>query len=312
MSLTPLIAIDASFSENQRLQGSSLPIFLHRDGYPATMKFPEETITSMAQLLPQTGQTEDHSEADTQRDYSVEQLAIAANTTVRNIRAYQDRGVLPPPALQGRKGIYNNQHLSRLRLIANLLDRGYTLSSIRELLAALEEGVGLSEILGIETAVNSPWTNEAPITLPMTELVRMFGTKLTPSAIKTAHDLGLFSVSGSKMRISSMSTLKVAEELCGTGIPLDELLDILRMMRGNVQKVANEFVKLVSQHVLEPYAEQKLPPKEELPKIAELIWRLRPLAEKVVDAELGRAMEIAASRFLADTLETIMDDLPKE
>ncbi len=276
------------------------------------MKFPEETIISMAQLLPQAGSIDADAEPEVQRDYSVEQLAIAANTTVRNIRAYQDRGVLPPPALQGRKGIYNNQHLSRLRLIANLLDRGYTLSSIRELLAALEEGVGLSEILGIETAVNSPWTNEAPITMPMTELVRMFGTKLTPSAIKTAHDLGLFSVAGSQMRISSMNTLKVAEELCGTGIPLDELLDILRMMRGNVQRVADEFVKLVSQHVLEPYAEQKLPPREELPKIAELIWRLRPLAEKVVDAELGRAMEIAASRFLADTLEAIMDDMPKE
>lgn len=201
-----------------------------------------------------------------------------------------------------------------MRLIANLLDRGYTLSSIRELSTALEEGVGLSEILGIETAVNSPWTNEVPITLPITELVRMFGTKLTPSAIKTAHDLGLFSVTGagSKIRISSMSTLKVAEELCATGIPLDELLDTLRMIRGNVQKVANEFVKLVSQHVLEPYAEQKLPPKEELPKIAELISRLRPLAEKVVDAKLGRAMEIAASRFLADTLETTIDDLPEE
>tara|TARA_R110002167_G_scaffold106552_3_gene273153 strand:+ start:4248 stop:5078 length:831 start_codon:yes stop_codon:yes gene_type:complete len=276
------------------------------------MKFPEETIISMAQLLPQAGSIDADAKPEVQRDYSVEQLAIAANTTVRNIRAYQDRGVLPPPALQGRKGIYNNQHLSRLRLIANLLDRGYTLSSIRELLAALEEGVGLSEILGIETAVNSPWTNEAPITMPMTELVRMFGTKLTPSAIKTAHDLGLFSVAGSQMRISSMHTLKVAEELCGTGIPLDELLDILRMMRGNVQRVADEFVKLVSQHVLEPYAEQKLPPREELPKIAELIWRLRPLAEKVVDAELGRAMEIAASRFLADTLEAIMDDMPKE
>ncbi|MEX1667596.1 MerR family transcriptional regulator [Zhongshania guokunii] len=277
------------------------------------MKFPEETISTMAQLLPQANPLADASpEPETQRDYSVEELAIAANTTVRNIRAYQDRGVLPPPALNGRKGVYNNHHLSRLRLIANLLDRGYTLSSIKELLAALEEGVGLSEILGIETAVNSPWTNEAPTTLAMTELAKMFGTKLTPSAIKSAHDLGLFSVSGTQMRISSMSTLKVAEELCATGIPLDELLDILRMMRGNVQRVADEFVKLVSQHVLEPYAEQKLPPKEELPKIAELIWRLRPLAEKVVDAELGRAMEIAASRFLADTLEAIMVDMPKE
>lgn len=276
-----------------------------------SMKFPEDTISSMAQLLPQNGFTNE-TQAEHQRDYSVEELALAANTTVRNIRAYQDRGVLPPPALQGRKGVYNNFHLSRLRLIANLLDRGYTLSSIRELIAALEEGIGLSEVLGIESALNSPWTNESPATIAITELAKMFGTKLTPSAVKTAHDLGLFTISGTKLRVSSMNTLKVAEELCATGIPLDELLDILRMMRGNVQRVANEFVKLISQHVLEPYAEQKLPPPEELPKIAELIWRLRPLAEKVVDAELGRAMEIAASEFLADTLESIMEDLPKD
>lgn len=276
-----------------------------------SMKFPEDTISSMAQLLPQNGFTNE-TQAEHQRDYSVEELALAANTTVRNIRAYQDRGVLPPPALQGRKGVYNNFHLSRLRLIANLLDRGYTLSSIRELIAALEEGIGLSEVLGIESALNSPWTNESPTTIGITELAKMFGTKLTPSAVKTAHDLGLFTISGTKLRVSSMNTLKVAEELCATGIPLDELLDILRMMRGNVQRVANEFVKLISQHVLEPYAEQKLPPPEELPKIAELIWRLRPLAEKVVDAELGRAMEIAASEFLADTLESIMEDLPKD
>lgn len=277
-----------------------------------SMKFPEDTISSMAQLLPQNGLTNETQNAEHQRNYSVEELALAANTTVRNIRAYQDRGVLPPPALQGRKGVYNNFHLSRLRLIANLLDRGYTLSSIRELISALEEGIGLSEVLGIESALNSPWTNESPTTIAITELAKMFGTKLTPSAVKTAHDLGLFTISGTQLRVSSMNTLKVAEELCATGIPLDELLDILRMMRGNVQRVANEFVKLISHHVLEPYAEQKLPPPEELPKIAELVWRLRPLAEKVVDAELGRAMEIAASEFLADTLESIMEDLPKD
>ncbi|CAA0087282.1 Uncharacterised protein [Zhongshania aliphaticivorans] len=275
-------------------------------------KFPENTINSMAQLLPQSDFSDDALGTEHQRDYSVEELALAANTTVRNIRAYQDRGVLPPPALQGRKGIYNNFHLSRLRLIANLLDRGYTLSSIRELISALEEGIGLSEVLGIESALNSPWTNEAPTTIAMTELVKMFGTKLTPTAIKMAHDLGLFSISGTHLRVSSMNTLKVAEELCATDIPLDELLDILRMMRGNVQRVANEFVKLVSHHVLEPYAEQKIPPPEELPKIAELVWKLRPLAQKVVDAELGRAMEIAASQFLADTLESIIEDPPKD
>ena len=83
-------------------------------------------------------------------------------------------------------------------------------------------------------------------------------------------------------------------------------------MRGKVQPVADSFVKLVTQHVLEPYGEQPLPPKEEFPQIAELVWRLRPLAQIVVDAELGRAMRYAASRFLADKLESILKQLPKE
>ncbi|AKH69432.1 MerR HTH family regulatory protein [Spongiibacter sp. IMCC21906] len=273
------------------------------------MKFPEDTISNMAQYLPNSTELGSDESSDTGKEYSVEELALAANTTVRNIRAYQDRGVLPPPSLRGRKGIYNNSHLSRLTLISNLLDRGYTLTSIRELLSAIEKGVGLSEVLGMETALSSPWTNEQPITVPMTQLISMFGTRLTPSAIKTASDLGLFSLSGTKVRVSSMSTLNVAAELCKTGIPLEELLSILRMMRGNVERVANEFVKLISHHVLEPYGDQTLPPKEEFPKIAELVWRMRPMAEIVVDAELGRAMEIAASRFLADRLENIMEHM---
>ncbi|NKI17072.1 MerR family transcriptional regulator [Spongiibacter sp. KMU-166] len=276
-----------------------------------TMRFPENTINTMAQYLPQSAEAADDS-IEQKKEYSVEELALAANTTVRNIRAYQDRGVLPPPELRGRKGIYNNQHLSRLRLIANLLERGYTLSSIRELLDAMAQGIGLSEVLGMESAINSPWGNEAPVNVSMPTLVKMFGTKLTPNAIKKASDLGLFSVNGSQLRVSSMNTLKAAEELCATGIPLEELLEILAMMRGKVQPVADAFVKLVTHHVLEPYGDQALPPREEFPQIAELVWRLRPLAQIVVDAELGRSMDIAASRFLADKLESIMKQLPEE
>ena len=276
------------------------------------MPFPEETINSIAQFLPHGGEQTPAPSEEQQREYSVEELALAANTTVRNIRAYQDRGVLPPPTLRGRKGIYNNQHLSRLRLVSNLLERGYTLSSIRELLDAMEQGIGLSEVLGMESAINSPWGNEAPINLPMSEMIAMFGTKLTPAAIKKAADLDLFSINGAQLRVTSMNTLKVSQELCATGIPLEELLDILAMMRGKVQPVADSFVKLVAEHVLEPYGEQPLPPREEFPKIAELVWRLRPMAQVVVDAELGRAMDQAANRFLADTLESILKQLPKE
>ncbi|MBD2858563.1 MerR family transcriptional regulator [Spongiibacter sp. KMU-158] len=272
----------------------------------------KETLESVAQFLPQSQASEKAPRSqEGNKEYSVEELAISANTSVRNIRAYQDRGVLPPPALRGRKGIYSSQHLSRLRLIANLLERGYTLSSIRELLNAVENGVGINEILGMETAINSPWGREEPITVSMAELVKMFGTKLTPAALKKASDLGLFQASGSKMRVESMNTLEVAAKLCSTGIPLEELLEITANMRGHIQGVADTFVKLVAEHVLKPFGNQPLPPREEFPAIADLVWQLRPLAEIVVDAELGRAMDIAAGRFLGDQLEQILKRLPR-
>ena len=70
-----------------------------------SMKFPEETISNMAQLLPQTNLTNDPANTEHQRNYSVEELAIAANTTVRNIRAYQDRGVLPPNLTRAKRDL---------------------------------------------------------------------------------------------------------------------------------------------------------------------------------------------------------------
>jgi len=272
------------------------------------MKFPEETIQNMVQYR-QLAENPAEQALEEKAEYTVEELALAANTSVRNIRAYQDKGLLPPPTLRGRKGIYSNQHLSRLRVIADLLDRGYTLASILDLISGLEQGVGLSEILGMESAINSPWAKEAPEVISMAQMIKLFGLQLTPAAIKLAGELGVATIQGTQVRVSSMSTLKVAADLCATGIPLIDQLEILRMSRDNVEKVAKEFVRLISENVLSPYEQKSLPPKEEFPKIIDLIWRMRPMAEIVVKAELGRAMDMAASSILADQLEGIMKSL---
>ncbi len=89
-------------------------------------------------------------------EYSIDELARAASTTVRNVRAYQDRGLLPPPERRGRVGIYGESHLSRLRIIGQLLARGFTLVSIGELINAWESGSDLGGLLGLESAVSSP------------------------------------------------------------------------------------------------------------------------------------------------------------
>lgn len=274
------------------------------------MKFPPDPLQLVSQYLPRLGgKPRSRAQSDPDKEYSIEELAQAASTTVRNIRAYQDRGILAPPRLRGRKGVYSNAHLARLRVISSLLERGYTLNSIHELLSALEEGVDLRHLIGLETAITSPWTDEEPTWASMAEIMEMFGNKFTPEALKKAIELDLLRPEGTQVRVRSMRTLRAGAQLVAMGIPLADLLDIIIMLRGNVEKVANELVQLVATHVLDEFEHSPTPASEEFPKIANLIWRLRPLAEMAVHAELARAMEKSVTRFLADKMANIVEKI---
>ena len=99
-------------------------------------------------------------------EYRIDELARLANTTVRNVRVYQDRGLLSPPRREGRVGIYTEVHLARLRLIGQLLKRGYTFANIAELVSVWERGGNLSEVLGFESAVGDPGPTKSPATCP--------------------------------------------------------------------------------------------------------------------------------------------------
>lgn len=248
------------------------------------------------------------------REYSIDELARATGTTSRNIRAYQEKGILPPPKLRGRKGIYSNIHYSRLRLVSDLLERGYTLSTIADLLNALEEGLDLRAFVGVESALTSPWTDETPVVMPIKDLYAMFNNGIELSSINKVLELDLirFEEDMEHVQVRSMRTMRAGAELVSAGIPFDALLDIIQMLRGNVERVAGELVKLVSNHVLKDYEDDGIPPSEDLPALADLIWRLRPLAEMAVHAELARAMEKAANHFLGDRLETIIKSMEKD
>ena len=53
-------------------------------------------------------------------DLTIDELARQIGMTVRNVRAHQSRGLLPPPELRGRTGYYGPEHVARLKLIQEL------------------------------------------------------------------------------------------------------------------------------------------------------------------------------------------------
>lgn len=68
--------------------------------------------------------------------YTLDELAAAAGMTARNVRAYQTRGLIPPPHRRGRRVVYGPVHLARLLAVNRARARGASLVLIREHLAA--------------------------------------------------------------------------------------------------------------------------------------------------------------------------------
>ena len=246
-------------------------------------------------------------------EYSIDALAQAAGTTVRNVRSYQERGLLPPPERRGRTAVYTDAHLARLRVIARMLERGYSLGNVAELISAWQGGQDIGQLLGLESALTSPWSDEKPTLLPLERVQALFGGELPVNAVVKCLELGILQPEpeGDCFRVPSMKLLQVGAALAKHGIPIEELLGIIGGLRANVEKVAADLVQLIVHYVFDRHGKDRLPPAEEAPHLAELVWQLRPMAMQAVDAEVARAMELAVNRFLGERLAQILAQMQK-
>ncbi|AHI01098.1 MerR family transcriptional regulator [Kutzneria viridogrisea] len=243
-------------------------------------------------------------------EYRVDDLARAAGTTVGNVRVYQDRGLLPPPVRQGRVAIYSEAHLARLRIIVNMLARGYTFAQIKEILAAWESGRDLAEVLGLEQALTEPWSDEVPTTVSAAELVREFGKYATPDNVRRALRLGVLQRRGLHFVVLSPRLLQAGRELIAAGVPVPAVLDLAERLRESLDGVAGLFLDMVSRHVLDPHGEKWVPSKEEIPELTALTGRLRPLAQSAVSATLALAMTAELANLLDERFGSLLREQP--
>jgi len=242
-------------------------------------------------------------------EFTIDELARSAGTTVRNVRAYQERGLLPAPEKRGRVGIYGEVHLNRLKLIGPLLERGYSLANVGELIGAWEGGHDISKLLGLEAAITSPWTNEPPALIPQSQFLEMFGNALTPEAMARAVDTGIVRLEGDAVHVSSIKLVQAGALLAKEGVPLEELLTVVADLRAESERIAGELMALTTKYIFDRYGKDALPPAAEVPRLAELIWRLRPMVLQIVDAEVARALELASDKNLGEKLSKIIEQI---
>ncbi|MER6689206.1 MerR family transcriptional regulator [Streptomyces minutiscleroticus] len=201
----------------------------------------------------------------------MEELAREAGITVRTLRFYRERKLIPPPRREGRIAWYDDGHLARLRTISALLERGHTLNGIAELAEAFDHGRDVGDLLGLGVP-----SEETPVRLSPEDLADHFGDQATPENLAAAMDLGYLGTDGTEIVHISRRLLEVSAALVREGVPLADVLAAARSTRAHAEALAALFADLVLAR-----GDRGVPD----------LQRLRPLAKSVVEAELSMALD---------------------
>jgi DNA-binding transcriptional MerR regulator len=235
-----------------------------------------------------------------QASLTIDELARRTGMTVRNIRAHQSRGLVPPPEVRGRTGYYGDEHLERIELIKELQADGFNLEAIRRLL----EGAGGSttEVLDFSRALRAPFEDERPEILDAREMAERWGGRTDPALIERSERLGLLRTLGDgRIEILSPRLQRAGTELAALGIPPRTALEVAEQVRTHARRVARAFIELFVENVWIPF-NQAGRPEEEWPKVRDALERLRPLASEAVLAifqqVMSEAVEESAGREL--------------
>ena len=232
---------------------------------------------------------------------TIGELARRTGMTVRNIRAHQTRGLLPPPDVHGRTGYYTEEHVARIELTREMQGEGLNLEAIRRVLESTEGSS--AEIVDFARAVRAPFEDETPEIFEPRELAEIWGAKeLDPKLIRQGEKLGILrELPEGKLEALSPRLQRAGGALVELGISPEAALDTAAKLRRQAEGVSRAFVDLFVKEIWEPF-DKAGRPEEDWPKVREALDRMRPLASDALLAmfqiTMGEATERAGERTL--------------
>src|SRR4051794_41694418 len=105
---------------------------------------------------------------------TLDELTRRVGMSVRNIRFYTTKGLVPPPIRRGRSGYYSLDHVARLELVSELQAHGFTLSAIEKYVARIPHDAS-PETIALHRTLLAPWMAELPETLTRRDPTRRGG-----------------------------------------------------------------------------------------------------------------------------------------
>jgi DNA-binding transcriptional MerR regulator len=244
-------------------------------------------------------------------EMTIRELAERTGMTVRNIRAHQTRGLLPPPVVRGRTGYYSEDHVARIALTREMQADGLNLEAIRRV---LERGDGsATEIFDFTRALRAPFEDEASEILEEKELADVWGGGTPDPALRRrAEKLGILrTLPGGQVEVISPRLQRAAVALAELGVGPEGAIATAEKLRRHADGVARTFVALFVKEVWEPF-DQAGRPEGDWPKVREALDRMRPLASDALLAVFQIAMDEEVEKASERTLRLAAQGKPAQ
>lgn len=176
-------------------------------------------------------------------EYTIDQLAAVSQVPSRTIRYYQSAGALPGPEIRGRVAFYGPSHVERLKLVAELQDRGLRIKAICELVKKIDKGeLDLGEWLGLEEQLVEPWAHDSPRVVSESELYEFVGKK--PAGLQAQlRRLKLIEGKGDSILIPSPGMLQAVMRLEAAGVDVETAATGLSILKKYARRAAKDLAK---------------------------------------------------------------------
>lgn len=263
---------------------------------------------------------------------TVDELARQTGVSVRNIRAYQTAGLMQPPVLHGRLGLYSGKHKSRLELIREMRHMGFGLEAIGDLLARVPDRAGAEYSLIAQLFSNGFFRVEQPLRKSLAELTEHWGESITADQVMPLLNTGLYQTvdtdlerplhAGTQVDVLSPSLWAIGKQMAEMQVPLSTSLalqnQLIEHMRAIAQAYVDQFVIAMVRELMQTLEPQSglstdddlmdqdplasLPPNA-LRTVHNLFERLRPLAIGSVSAAFPVVLQQEFDRGVHDKLK---------
>jgi DNA-binding transcriptional MerR regulator len=225
--------------------------------------------------------------------YGLAELVDRSGLPARTIRWYQSEGLLPKPTKHGRDAVYTDDHLQRLHLIAELRDRGLTLTAIRDLVGRERPARTVAEWLGIDATLSAPWSEDRPRIVNREELAELTGGRRA-GILAELQDAGYVQpADGATWLVPSPTLLDLALQLHDAGVDIDLTGELRDLLRKRLAKAADDAVKLVVGRTGTGFAGNATPEE-----VATAVGALRPIARETTSLILAQEVERALRQLV--------------